>query len=221
MSDDAERPGPEPSGPEASGPEASGDAAWAARMAARQALQETRLAARTREQGLLMVHTGNGKGKTTAALGLILRMAGQGLAVGMVQFVKSPERQPGELAALARFADLVEIRVMGQGFTWDTQDRARDTAAAQAAWTQARAMLAEPRYRLVVLDELTIALRHGFLPVAEIVAALTARRPDLHVVVTGRHAPPDLIAAADLVTEMRAVRHPFQDGIKAQVGIEF
>ncbi len=196
-------------------------AAWTRKMIRRKTLQDTRVAARTQEKGLLIVHTGNGKGKTTAALGLILRAVGHGLAVGVVQFVKSPERRPGELAALARFSDLVDVRVMGQGFTWNTQDRSADSAAARAAWTEAEALLAQPRYGLIVLDELTIALRYGFLPVAEITAALLARRPDLHVVVTGRHAPPDLIAAADLVTEMQAVKHPFQAGIKAQAGIEY
>jgi cob(I)alamin adenosyltransferase len=195
-------------------------AAWAGRMARRKALQDARIAARTVEKGLLMVHTGNGKGKTTAALGLVLRAVGHGWPVGMVQFIKGG-RPSGELVALARFTDLVRCRVMGEGFTWETQDRARDIAAAAAAWAEARAMIAEPRYRLVVLDELTIALRHGFLAIPEVVAALSARRPDLHIAVTGRHAPPELLAAADLVTEMRAVRHPFQAGIKAQPGIEF
>jgi cob(I)alamin adenosyltransferase len=195
-------------------------AVWTRRMIRRKRFQDEKIAARTQEKGLLMVHTGNGKGKTTAALGLILRAVGHGWPVGLVQFVKGG-RQSGELVALTRFADLVCCRVMGEGFTWETQDRARDMAAAEAAWTEARTMIAEPHYRLVVLDELTIALRYGFLSVAGVVATLTARRPDLHIAVTGRHAPPELLAAADLVTEMRAVRHPFQAGIKAQAGIEF
>jgi cob(I)alamin adenosyltransferase len=194
---------------------------WARKMARRKAVQDAKMAAATAEKGLLMVHTGNGKGKTTAALGLILRAVGHGWPVGMVQFIKSGGRRPGELVALERFADLVDCRVMGEGFTWETQDRARDISAAQAAWTTAQAMMAEPRYRLVVLDELTIVLRYRFLAVSDVVAGLTARRPDLHVVVTGRHAPPELLGAADLITEAQAVKHPFQAGIKAQVGIEF
>lgn len=194
--------------------------AWAAKMARRKAVQDAKTAAHTDEKGLLIVHTGNGKGKTTAALGLILRAAGHGFPVGLVQFIKGAW-SPGELAALARFDDLVTVRVMGEGFTWDTRDRARDAASARAAWTQGLAMMADPRYRLVVLDELTIALRYGFLPADEIVAALIARRPDLHLAVTGRHAPPELIAAADLVTEMTLVKHPYQAGVKAQQGIEF
>ncbi len=193
---------------------------WTAKMVRRKAFQEAKVAAADGEKGLLMVHTGNGKGKTTAAMGLILRAVGHGWPVAVVQFVKGGRRS-GELAALDRFADLVRIRVMGEGFTWETQDRARDTAAAEAAWAESRAMIAESRYRLVVLDELTIALRYGFLAVSEVVPILAGRRPELHVVVTGRHAPPELLAAADLITEMRAVRHPFQAGIKAQVGIEF
>ena len=196
------------------------NASWARKMVRRKAFHDARVATRTVEKGLLMVHTGNGKGKSTAALGLILRAVGHGWPVGLVQFVKG-SRQPGELAALARFADLVCCRVMGEGFTWETQDRARDIAAAEAAWTEAQRMMAEPRYRLVVLDELTIALRYGFLAASEVVVVLSARRPDLHVAVTGRHAPAELLAAADLVTEMRAIKHPFQAGIKAQPGIEF
>ena len=193
---------------------------WTGKMEKRKALAEERAAAHTLEKGLLIVHTGAGKGKTTAALGLILRAAGHGFAVGLVQFVKGGW-SPGELAALARFDDLVTVRVMGEGFTWETQDRTRDEAAARTAWDAARAMLADPHLRLIVLDELTIALRYGFLGTAEVVAALAARRPDLHVVVTGRNAPPELTAAADLVTEMKAVKHPYQAGVKAQAGIEF
>ena len=194
---------------------------WSRKMARRKAIQDAKMAAATAEKGLLMVHTGNGKGKTTAALGLILRAVGHGWPVGMVQFVKGGGRRPGELVALERFTDLVDYRVMGQGFTWETQDRARDIAAAQAAWTTAQAMMAEPRYRLVVLDEFTIVLRYRFLAVSDVIAILTARRPDLHVVITGRHAPPELLAVADLITEAQAIKHPFQAGIKAQAGIEF
>ena len=193
---------------------------WTRKMEARKALADARAATHTLEKGLLIVHTGPGKGKTTAALGLILRAAGHGFPVGLVQFVKGGW-SPGELAALARFDDLVTMRVLGKGFTWETRDRARDEAAARAAWDEALAMLAEPRYRLIVLDELTQALRHRFLETGPVVAALSARRPGLHVAVTGRNAPPELIEAADLVTEMKAVKHPYQAGVKAQAGIEF
>ncbi len=178
------------------------------------------LATKTREKGLLIVHTGKGKGKTTAAMGLALRALGHGHKVGLVQFVKGAWAS-GERDALARFDDLITIRVMGEGFTWETQDRDRDIAAAGAAWQAALDMLADPSYRLVILDELNIVLRYDYLPLAEVLAGLSAKPPDQHVVVTGRNAPPALIEAADLVTEMTLVKHPFRGGIKAQPGIEF
>jgi cob(I)alamin adenosyltransferase len=190
------------------------------KSAKRKAAKAKILAGKTIEKGLLMVHTGTGKGKSTAAFGLVLRCLGHGFPVAIVQFVKG-KWQTGERAALDRFADLVSIRSMGEGFTWETQDRARDIAAARAAWAAAEAALADPRNRLVLLDELNIVLRYDYLPVAEVVAALSRRRPDLHVVVTGRNAKPELIEAADLVTEMTLVKHPFRAGVKAQQGIEF
>ena len=190
------------------------------KSAKRKAAKAKILAGKTIEKGLLMVHTGTGKGKSTAAFGLVLRCLGHGFPVAIVQFVKG-KWQTGERAALDRFADLVSIRSMGEGFTWDTQDRARDIAAARAAWAAAEAALADPRNRLVLLDELNIVLRYDYLPVADVVAALSRRRPDLHVVVTGRNAKPELIEAADLVTEMTLVKHPFRAGVKAQQGIEF
>ncbi len=190
------------------------------KMARRQAARRKVLATKTEERGLLIVHTGAGKGKSTAAFGVVLRCLGHGMRVGVVQFVKGAW-QTGERTVLARFPDLVTCRAMGEGFTWDTQDRARDIAAARAAWEAARAMIADPSYRLVLLDELNIVLRYGYLPVAEIVAALRAKPRDLHVVVTGRNAPPELIESADLVTEMTLVKHPFRAGIKAQPGVEF
>ncbi len=193
---------------------------WTGKMEKRKALADQRAAAHTLEKGLLIVHTGPGKGKSTAALGLILRAVGHGFPVGLVQFVKGGW-SPGELAALARFDDLVTVRVMGEGFTWETRDRERDQAAARSAWLEAQTLLAAPRYRLIVLDELTIALRYGFLEVAEVVATLAARRSDLHVVVTGRNAPQELLAAADLITEMKATKHPYQAGVRAQPGIEY
>lgn len=192
----------------------------AEKMKRRKALQERSLASKTLEKGLLMVHTGKGKGKSTAAFGLMMRAVGHGMRVGMVQFVKGAW-STGETVALERFEDLVDFHTMGEGFTWDTQDRARDIAAAQAAWAKAKGMMDDPRYRLIVLDELNIALRMDYLPLDEVLAAFAARRPDLHVCVTGRNAKPELIAAADLVTEMTLVKHPFEAGVKAQAGIEF
>jgi cob(I)alamin adenosyltransferase len=190
------------------------------KMERRQAARRKVLATKTEERGLLIVHTGAGKGKSTAAFGMVLRCIGHGLRVGIVQFVKGIWTS-GERTVLARFSDLVTFRAMGEGFTWDTKDRARDIAAAHAAWKMTQAMLADPSYRLVLLDELNIVLRYGYLPVEEVVAALKAKPRDLHVVVTGRNAPAGLIEAADLVTEMTLVKHPFRAGVKAQRGIEF
>jgi cob(I)alamin adenosyltransferase len=196
------------------------DARHAEKMRKRKAARERMLATKTIEKGLLIVHTGAGKGKSTAAFGLVLRALGHGFPVGIVQFVKG-RWATGERHALDRFADLVTLRTMGEGFTWETQDRRRDIAAAEAAWAAAKEMLADPRLRLVLLDELNIVLRYDYLDVAEVVAALRARRPELHVVVTGRNAKAELIEAADLVTEMTLVKHPFRAGVKAQQGIEF
>lgn len=190
------------------------------KMARRQAARRKVLATKTEERGLLIVHTGAGKGKSTAAFGMVLRCIGHGMRVGIVQFVKGAWHT-GERDVLARFPELVTCRAMGEGFTWDTQDRARDIAAARAAWDIAQAMIADPSYRLVLLDELNIVLRYGYLPLGEVLAALTAKPRDLHVVVTGRNAPPELIEAADLVTEMNLVKHPFRAGVKAQKGVEF
>jgi cob(I)alamin adenosyltransferase len=178
------------------------------------------LATKTIEKGLIIVHTGTGKGKSTAAFGLVLRALGNGFKVGIVQFVKG-KWQTGERAILARFPDQVTIKAMGEGFTWDTQDRARDIAAARAAWAEAKRMIADPGYRMVILDELNIALRYDYLPIADVLAALAAKPADSHVVITGRNAKPELIEAADLVTEMTLVKHPFRSGVKAQAGIEF
>src|SRR6266851_3530425 len=190
------------------------------KMERRQAARRKVLATKTEERGLLVVHTGAGKGKTTAAFGMVLRCIGHGMRVGVIQFVKGAWGT-GERTVLARFPDLVTCRAMGEGFTWDTQDRARDIAAAHAAWELARAMIADPSYRLVLLDELNIVLRYGYLPGDQVIAALKAKPRDLHVVVTGRNASPELIEAADLVTEMTLVKHPFRAGVKAQAGIEF
>jgi cob(I)alamin adenosyltransferase len=190
------------------------------KMERRQAARRKVLATKTEERGLVIVHTGAGKGKSTAAFGMVLRCIGHGMRVGVVQFVKGAWGT-GERTVLARFPELVTCRAMGEGFTWDTQDRARDIAAARAAWALAREMIADPSYRLILLDELNIVLRYDYLAVDDVVAALKGKPRDLHVVVTGRNAAPALIEAADLVTEMTLVKHPFRAGVKAQAGIEF
>ncbi len=191
-----------------------------AKMANRKAVQDAEVAAKTVEKGLLIVHTGKGKGKSTAAFGLMLRALGRGLRCGVVQFGKGAW-QSGERSAIERFGDQVEWHTLGEGFTWETQDRARDVAAAERAWAAACKMMADPAIRLIVLDELNITLRYDHLDVAAVVAALQARRRDQHIVVTGRNAKPELIEAADLVTEMTPVKHHFAAGVKAQEGIEF
>jgi cob(I)alamin adenosyltransferase len=191
-----------------------------AKMAKRKAVQDAEVASKTIEKGLLIVNTGPGKGKSTAAFGLALRMLGYGRKVGIVQFIKGAWHS-GEKDALAAFGDRVEWHTMGEGFTWETQDRERDIAAAGRAWAKAKELMADPQISLVVLDELNIALRYDYLDVDQVVAALKARREDLHVVVTGRNAKPALVEAADLVTEMTLVKHHFAAGVKAQQGIEF
>jgi cob(I)alamin adenosyltransferase len=192
-----------------------------AEMAKLKAAQDAEVASKPiLKKALLIVHTGPGKGKSTAAFGLALRALGRGFRVGVVQFIKGAW-STGERAAIERFDSQVEWRTMGEGFTWETQDRARDIAAAEAAWAEAQRMMADSSIRLLVLDELNIALRYDYLPLAEVVAALVARRPDLHVVVTGRNAKPELIEAADCVTEFALVKHHFEAGVRAQRGVEF
>ncbi len=191
-----------------------------AKMANRKAIQDAEVKAKTIEKGLLIVHTGKGKGKSTAAFGLMLRALGRGLRCGVVQFGKGAW-QSGERAAIERFGQQVEWHTLGEGFTWETQDRARDVAAAERAWAAAEKLMADPAIKLIVLDELNIALRYDHLDIAKVVAALKARRTHQHIVVTGRNAKPELIEAADLVTEMTLVKHHFAAGVKAQEGIEF
>ena len=191
----------------------------------RKAARDNILATKTIEKGLLIVHTGKGKGKSTAAFGLAVRALGNGMKVGIVQFVKG-KWQTGERGVLEHFPDQVTIRTMGEGFTWETQDRARDIAAAERAWAVSREMIEasrgpEPAYDMVILDELNIVLRYDYLPLDEVVETLANRPADLHVVVTGRNAKEPLIEAADLVTEMTMIKHPFRAGVKAQKGIEF
>jgi cob(I)alamin adenosyltransferase len=191
-----------------------------AKMANRKAAQDAEVAAKTIEKGLLIVHTGKGKGKSTAAFGLLLRALGRGFRVGVVQFGKGAW-DTGERIAMDRFGDQVVWYALGEGFTWETQDRARDVAAAERAWEKAEELMADPTIRLLILDELNISLRYDHLDLAKVLASLTARRSALHVVVTGRNAKPELIEAADLVTEMAPVKHHFAAGVKAQEGIEF
>lgn len=192
-----------------------------AKMAKRKAVQDAEVAAKTIvEKGLLIVNTGPGKGKSTAAFGLALRMLGYGHRVGVVQFIKGAWHS-GEQDAFAAFGDRVVWHTMGEGFTWETQDIKRDIAAAEAAWVKAQELLADPSISLVVLDELNIALRYDYLDLETVVATLKGRREGLHVAVTGRNAKPALVEAADLVTEMGATKHHFAAGVKAQKGIEF
>ena len=187
----------------------------------RKRARDRMLADKTVEKGLLIVHTGKGKGKSTAAFGLAARAIGNGMKVGIVQYVKG-KWETGERAVLERFPDQVTIRTMGEGFTWETQDRARDIAAAEKAWAVSREMIADPAYDLVVLDELNIVLRYDHLDLGEVLDTLRGRRETLHVVVTGRNAKPALIEAADLVTEMTQIKHPFREqNVRAQKGIEF
>jgi cob(I)alamin adenosyltransferase len=191
-----------------------------AKMAKRKAVQDAEVAEKKIEKGLLIVHTGTGKGKSTAAFGLALRMLGRGKRVGVVQFIKGGWHS-AERDALAAFGDQVSWHTMGEGFTWETQDLKRDVAAAERAWAKALELMADPAFTLVILDELNIALRYDYLDLAAVIAALRGRREGLHIVVTGRNAKPELIAAADLVTEMTLVKHHFAAGVKAQPGIEF
>lgn len=178
------------------------------------------MAGKTIEKGLVIVHTGTGKGKSTAAFGMVLRAVGHGMRVGIVQFIKG-KWDTGERTVLEKFPEQVTIRAMGEGFTWDTQDRARDIASAEAAWAEAKRLIADASYRMIVLDELNIALRYDYLDIKDVLATLAAKPYDTHVIITGRNAKPELIEAADLVTEMTLVKHPFRAGVKAQAGIEF
>ena len=191
------------------------------KMAKRKAVQDAEVASKTiTSKGLLIVNTGPGKGKSTAAFGLVLRALGHGHHVGVVQFIKGAWNT-GEKRALERFSDLLSWHSMGEGFTWETQDRERDIAAAKRAWDQVLEFMNDPKIRLILLDELNIALRYDYLPLLEVVNVLSNRRPDLHIIVTGRNAKPEMIEAADLVTEMGMVKHHFAAGVKAQEGIEF
>ena len=195
------------------------------KSAKKKAARDKMLATKTIEKGLLIVHTGKGKGKSTAAFGLAARAVGNGMRVGVVQYVKG-KWETGERVVLEKFPDQVTIRTMGEGFTWETQDRARDIRAAEAAWEVSKEMIeasrgADPAYHMVILDELNIVLRYDYLPLDAVLDTLRNKPKDLHVVVTGRNAKEPLIELADLVTEMTQVKHPFRSGVKAQKGVEF
>lgn len=192
----------------------------AARMKKKQAARAKIEASKTREKGLLIVHTGKGKGKTTAAMGMVLRCIGHGKKVGVVQFIKGA-LQTGEKVVFDAFPDLVEFRPMGEGFTWNTQNRVRDMEMARQAWEEVKRMINDPTYHLVLADELNIVLRFDYLPIDEVLEVLAARPEMKHVVVTGRNAPQALMDMADLVTEMTEIKHPYRAGIKGQPGIEF
>jgi cob(I)alamin adenosyltransferase len=196
------------------------DARHKAKMEKRKAAQDAEVAAKTAEKGLLIVHTGKGKGKSTAAFGLLLRAVGRGFRVGVVQFGKGAW-ETGERKAVKAFGDRVVWHTLGEGFTWETQDRARDVAAAERAWSKAVELMEDRSIRLLILDELNIALRYDHLDLGAVLERLKARRPDLHIVVTGRNAKQEMIDAADLVTDMTPVKHHFAAGVKAQAGIEF
>ncbi|MAO57099.1 MAG: cob(I)yrinic acid a,c-diamide adenosyltransferase [Rhodospirillaceae bacterium] len=200
--------------------EAELDARHAEKMRKKKAARDKILATKTEERGLLIVHTGKGKGKSTAAMGMAMRAVGHGMRIAIVQFVKGVW-DTGERDVLAKFPDQVTIQAMGEGFSWETQDRQRDLAAARQAWDAAKELMADPSYKMIILDELNIVLRYDNLPLDEVVETLRNKPRDLHVVVTGRNAKDELIDAADLVTEMTMVKHPFRAGVKAQAGIEF
>ena len=192
----------------------------AEKMAKKKAARDKIMAGKTEEKGLLIVHTGKGKGKTSSAMGMAVRCIAHGMRVGIIQFIKGA-MATGEREVFEKFPDLCTIQAMGEGFSWESQDKERDRAAARSAWDAAKTLMADPSYKMIILDELNIVLRYDDLDRDEVIRTLAEKRPDLHVVVTGRNAPDALIEAADLVTEMTLVKHPFRSGVKAQAGIEF
>jgi len=192
----------------------------AEKMAKKKAARDKMIATKTEERGLIMVHTGKGKGKSTAAMGLAARAIGNDMKVCIIQFVKGVWNT-GERNVLVKFPDLCVMKAMGEGFTWETQDRQRDIDAARAAWEFAKQAIADPSYKMVIMDELNIVLRYDYLPIEEVVETLSNKPHDLHVVVTGRNAKEELIEIADTVTDMTQIKHHFRGGVKAQVGIEF
>jgi cob(I)alamin adenosyltransferase len=198
------------------------DARHAAKMAKKKVARDRIMATKSGEKGLIIVHTGAGKGKSSSAFGMIVRCVAHGFPCAVVQFIKGAWDTGERRLLTGNFGDLCQFHAMGEGFTWETQDRARDIAAAQAGWEKAKQLISDPALRMVVLDEINIALRYDYLSVADVVAFLTTSKPPMtHVVLTGRNAKEELIEIADLVTEMMLVKHPFRSGIKAQPGVEF
>ncbi len=218
MSDD---PAPENAPESASGLPAD-DARHAVKMAKKKAARDKIMATKSGEKGLIIVHTGAGKGKSSSGFGMILRCIAHGMPSAVVQFIKGAW-DTGERRLLTQnFADVCQFHAMGEGFTWETQDKTRDIAAARAGWEKAKELIRDPSIRFVLLDEINIALRYDYLDVAEVVTFLTTEKPPLtHVVLTGRNAKEELIEIADLVTEMTLIKHPFRSGVKAQPGVEF
>ena len=198
------------------------DARHTAKMAKKKAARDRMMAEKSGEKGLIIVHTGAGKGKSSSAFGMILRCVSHGFPCAVVQFIKGAWDTGERRLLTSQFGDLCQFHAMGEGFTWETQDRARDIAAAKAGWEKAKQLIADQNLRMVVLDEVNIALRYDYLDINEVVAFLNDSKPPMtHVVLTGRNAKQELIDAADLVTEMTLVKHPFRSGIKAQPGVEF
>ncbi|WP_045390515.1 cob(I)yrinic acid a,c-diamide adenosyltransferase [Falsirhodobacter sp. alg1] len=193
----------------------------AAKMAKIKAARDRMMEMKEGEKGLVIIHTGPGKGKSSSAFGMVLRCVAHGMPSAVVQFIKGAWDTGERRLLTTHFADLVQFHAMGEGFTWETQDKARDIAAARAGWEKAKSLIADPSIRMVVLDEINIALRYDYLDVAEVVEVLSNKPPMTHVVLTGRNAKPELIEVADLVTEMAVVKHPFRAGIKAQAGVEY
>jgi cob(I)alamin adenosyltransferase len=192
------------------------------KAAKHKAAKDKIMAGKVGEKGLLIVHTGTGKGKTSAALGMVFRHIGHDMPVAVVQFTKSPAWDTGEARLLAKFPDLVTLHIMGEGFTWETQDRERDIAAATKGWERAKELITDDRHNMVLLDELNIVLRYDYLDLQEVLTFLRDEKPaHKHVVITGRNAKPELIEMADLVTEMTLIKHPFRAGVKGQKGVEF
>ena len=203
-------------------PQIDPDARHAAKMAKKKAARDKIMAGKTGEKGLIIVHTGKGKGKSTAAFGMIFRCIAHGLPCAVVQFIKGGMSTGERDLILRSYTDICQFHTMGEGFTWETQDRSRDIEMAQAAWAKAKELIRDPANRMVLLDEINIAIRYDYVDVNEVVAFLKAEKPPMtHVVLTGRNAAEALIEAADLVTEMELVKHPFRGGIKAQIGVEF
>jgi cob(I)alamin adenosyltransferase len=191
------------------------------KMQRRKEVQEQRLASASKEKGLIIVNTGNGKGKTTAALGMVIRSLGHGYRVAIVQFIKGAW-EPAEKEVLSRWESQLEFYAMGEGFTWETQDRERDIVKANEAWDKALSFIRNPDYKLVLLDEVNVALKLGYLEIDRVLVGLEEKPENSHVILTGRGAPSPLIDRADLVTEMTLIKHPFREqGVKAQAGIEF